>query len=504
MDNSKVNPVTDSLTTIRKFFLGAGLIGITNAALQLKGLILIPIISKTFGTIGYGAWTQVAVLVSLLTPLVGMGIENGYYRYMSSASRTEQVQALWNSIIVKTVTCGLVALLLWILSGSVAQFWFGDLENAALVAICGFVIYSTLLTNDAKSFFRVSQQAGWFSTFTLIQGFANIGAVVLVFLLGGGVFEIVAVGAGCDLFLSILVFIFLGLKYGFGRFDVSLLKKFISFGAVLMPAAYAMWALNVSDRVFLIRYRTLQEIGVYSLAYSLGYLSINLFFNPIWTMYPPAATKLWEEGNIAQIQDLFRKSTKLALGLLIPCIIGIGVIGRPLVFHLSSPEFIPGASLMPLIGLGYLFHMLGSYWTINLGLGMRQKISTFSFFVAAIFNLVLNWLLIPPLGITGAAFSTLISFFLQFSIDFWFGRKVLFLPLPGGFIAKALISSIVMGTVGFLGANWAMEGKMKLVLLIVLCSMIYFALLFFVKGYSPREFGSVKRQVGFWLKRQTG
>jgi len=502
MNNSEVKPVNNYPSTIGKFFLGAGLIGVTNAALQLKGLILIPIISKNFGAIGYGAWTQVAVLVSLLTPLVGMGIENGYYRYMSSASRTEQVQALWNSIVVKTVTCGLVALLLWALSGSIAQFWFGGLENAPLVAICGFVIYSALFANDAKSFFRISQQVGWFSTFTLIQGFGNTGAVIIVFLLGGGVFEIVAVGAGFDLLLSILVFIFLGLKYRLGRFDVGLLKKFISFGAVLMPAAYAMWALNVSDRVFLIHYRTLQEIGVYSLAYSLGYLSINLFFNPIWIMYPPAATKSWEEGNIAQIQDLFQKSTKLALGLLIPCIIGIGVIGRPLVFHLSSSEFISGASLIPLIALGYLFHMLGSYWTINLGLGMKQKISTFSFLVAAIFNLILNWLLIPPLGITGAAFSTLISFFLQFSIDFWFGRKILFLPLPLGFIAKALISSIIMGIVGFLGVNWAMEGKMKLVLLIVVCSTIYFTLLFCLKGFSQGEFRSVKRQVEFWLKGQ--
>jgi O-antigen/teichoic acid export membrane protein len=161
-----------------------------------------------------------------------------------------------------------------------------------------------------------------------------------------------------------------------------------------------------------------------------------------------------------------------------------------------------GASLMPLIALGYLFHMLGSYWTINLGLGMKQKISTFSFFVAAIFNLILNWLLIPSLGITGAAFSTLISFFLHFCIDFWFGRKILFLPLPMGFIAKALISSIIMGIVGFLGVNWAMQGKLKLVVLIVVCTIIYFALLFSLKGFSRREFGSVKKQVGFWLKGQ--
>jgi hypothetical protein len=106
------------------------------------------------------------------------------------------------------------------------------------------------------------------------------------------------------------------------------------------------------------------------------------------------------------------------------------------------------------------------------------------------------------LGITGAAFSTLISFFLQASIDFCFGRKILSLPLPLGFIAKAFISSIIMGIVGFLGVNWAMEGKTNLVLLIVVCTMIYFILLFSLKGFSQREFGNVKRQVWFWVKGQ--
>jgi O-antigen/teichoic acid export membrane protein len=489
MNNSEVTPVNNYPTTIRKFFLGAGLIGITNAALQLKGLILIPIISKQFGAIGYGAWTQVAVLVSLLTPLVGMGIENGYYRYMSSASRTEQVQSLWNSIFVKTVTCGLVGLLLWVLSGSIAQFWFGDLESAPFVAICGFVIYSTLFANDTKSFFRISQQAGWFSTFTLIQGFGNIGAVITVFLLGGGIFEIVAAGAGFDLVLSIVVLMFLGFKYRLGRFDVSLLKKFISFGAVLMPTAYAMWALNLSDRLFLAYYRTLSDIGIYSVAYNLGYIMVILFYGPIWTLYPPAATKAWEEGNIVQIQDLFQKSAKLTLGLLIPGIVGIALIGKPLILHLSNSEFLPGAPLMPLIALGYLFLMVGSFWSVNLSLGMKQKISGFSSIGAALLNILLNWLLIPPWGITGAALSTLFAFSLQFGIDFWFGRKILTLHIPFDFIKKSLISSAVMSVVGLFGVSWAMESKLNLILLVISCSAVYFISLSCLKAFHLRELG---------------
>jgi O-antigen/teichoic acid export membrane protein len=499
MDAPTIEAADDSPTMMKKFFRGAGIIAVTNAALQLKGLVLIPLISKKFGAIGYGAWALVAVLVAMLAPLVGLGIENGFYRYMSATPREKQVQALWGNIVFKTITCGLCALLLWILSAPIAKTWFGGLENASLVALCGLVIYSTLLINDAKSFFRISQHAGWLSAFTMVQGFGNLGAVILAYLLGGGIFEIVAATAVLDLILSLFILVYLGFKYGLGQFDFVLIKKFISYGAVLIPAAYATWALNLSDRLFLAHYRTLQDIGVYSVAYSIGYLGINLFFNPLWMMYPPVATKAWEEGNSAQIQHLFVNSIKVALGFLIPCIVGIGVLGKPIIFHLSKAEFLPGAKLMPLIALGYLFLMFGSYWTINLGLGMKQKISSISSVIAALLNIGLNWLMIPPWGITGAAVATCLSFFVLFGIDFWFGRKILILPLPMGFITKALISSGIMAIIGVMGVSWALEDKLNLIVMILLCSIVYFFLLFCFKAFDYRELKHLK-EMRMWLK----
>ena len=43
-----------------------GLVGITNLIVNLRGLIIIPILTKTLGADAYGVWS---VIISLLSPL---------------------------------------------------------------------------------------------------------------------------------------------------------------------------------------------------------------------------------------------------------------------------------------------------------------------------------------------------------------------------------------------------------------------------------------------------
>ena len=45
-----------------------GLVGITTLIVNLRGLILIPILTKTLGADAYGVWSVIMVTISLLLP----------------------------------------------------------------------------------------------------------------------------------------------------------------------------------------------------------------------------------------------------------------------------------------------------------------------------------------------------------------------------------------------------------------------------------------------------
>ena len=46
-----------------------GLVGITNLIVNLRGLIIIPILTKMLGADAYGIWSVIMVTISLLSPL---------------------------------------------------------------------------------------------------------------------------------------------------------------------------------------------------------------------------------------------------------------------------------------------------------------------------------------------------------------------------------------------------------------------------------------------------
>jgi len=49
-----------------------GLVGITTLIVNLRGLILIPILTKTLGADAYGAWSKIMVTISLIIAFFNM------------------------------------------------------------------------------------------------------------------------------------------------------------------------------------------------------------------------------------------------------------------------------------------------------------------------------------------------------------------------------------------------------------------------------------------------
>jgi O-antigen/teichoic acid export membrane protein len=286
------------------------------------------------------------------------------------------------------------------------------------------------------------------------------------------------------------------LSYGLGRPDLALLLKFVRFGLPLVPAGYAIWALNLADRLFIAHYGTLQDLGVYSVVYSLGYMLINLFFNPIWLMYPPTAAELYNQGRLDELSNLFRHSTRLALGLLVPAMVGIGVLGVPIVRLFATEEFVRGASLVPLITLGYTFLMLSAYYEVALGLVERQVWSTINTGIAAVVNILLNFLLVPVWGIAGAAWVTAIGFGVQFCLSAWMGSRQVRLEFDWTFFAKACLASLGMGIALYL---LPVQGVGVLALGVVAGAVVYGFLMLLLRALTPEEWKAALQVVGLGM-----
>ncbi len=410
---------------IGAYFRNAGILGVTELLLRFKTLFLLPILTRALGPTDFGAWAQVAVIVGMVAPIAVVGTDSAAVRFLPGTDRRTIQSGVTTLILYYAAVSVLFSLILVAFAAPIATVLFGNADHARFVVLCGAALATTLLLTACRNYYRLVSSGRGYATLNVSQSLIATAVSVVAVTLGGDAYTLLVAGLIADFALIIAALGQIALSHGFGAPDTTMLVQFMRFGLPLVPMGYGMWALNSSDRIFLAQYGTLFDIGVYSVAYNIGYALIGVIFNPIWVMYPSSAAEMYNHNRIKDLQQLFRYSTSAALALLIPAMAGLWIYSRDLLSVLTTPEFVYGADFAVLITLGYGAMMMASYFDVSLGLVGRQSLSTLSMALAAILHLVLNFLFIPSMGIGGAALSTFISFAFQYCLTWWFGSRAL-------------------------------------------------------------------------------
>jgi O-antigen/teichoic acid export membrane protein len=433
---------------IRSFFRKASLLAGVEVIARLKGLVIIPLLTHRFHAVGYGVWAQVGVLVALFAPLITLGTDAGIVRYLPGTDRAERNRHFAGWLIamaaVAVVVCALVALL----RNQLAVVAFGEAgEYARFIPLAAASILTTIFLNFSRTWLRLENHAVGLSAITLGQAFLSTLALLAMFLLGQGLYQLVLYSLLADALLGLVMLLWIVSRTGFVRPNFSLLPRLLRYGAVLLPAGYAIWALNWADRVFLVHYTDLRAVGLYSLAYSLGYLLIQVVVNPIWVMFPNVAAASWNEGKRADVQRLFESTAGVMLAIILPAIAGSAVLGDALLRALAPADFGHAGPVLPLVLGGYLCFMLAAFYEVTFGLIDRQVLGLLTVAVACVLNLVLNLTLIPRFSYIGAAVATCLAFVVQLALAALIARRLHLLRTPLGRPLRMVAASVVMALV---------------------------------------------------------
>lgn len=463
----------------RQFFKNAAFLSLVEIILKLKGFIFIPLLTRHFGTINYGVWSQVAVLVTTLGPIIVLGTDAAIIRYLPGKPINEQKrQYIAWAIFLLFISITLCSLLL-LFKRPLSYLFFGSSgEYLLFIPLAAATLLVSLSINTLRNWYRVQNNAKVYGYIALTQATLNTVALICNLIMHKGVYELVMYSLIADFLVVALLLVYFTYNFGWARPDFTIIKTLVKYGFPIIPAGYAMLGLNSMDRLFLVKYSTMAEIGIYSLCYSLGFMIIQVFVSPIWNMYPNMASQLFNNNKMDDMQRLFEKSVGIILLIAVPATVGMFVLGKQLLAILATPEFITGSHVMAIITVGYLFHVLSSYYDVALGLVQKQHLSTISISIAFLMNLLLNFLLIPKYGILGAAIATSVAFLFQFILSFSLASYYTQIKSSFSFPIKILSTSMVMGIGIYILSN-AIPGKglIKLFSLVALGSIFYAALL---------------------------
>jgi O-antigen/teichoic acid export membrane protein len=143
-----------------------------------------------------------------------------------------------------------------------------------------------------------------------------------------------------------------------------------------------------------------------------------------------------------------------------------------------------GFLIMPLAGLGAL--LLGVYVIIShILIAVRKtRVMAIIWGLAASVNLSLNILIVPQIGILGAAITTLIAYALVLVLVAYYSFKEFTFHIEWVFILKSLAASAIMSLV-----IWKIAPKetVTVLLTVALGIVIYVASLYLLKGFNKKE-----------------
>ncbi|EHQ34389.1 flippase [Methanoplanus limicola] len=400
----------------KKFIKDVGIIGITQATTSLAAFLLLPLITKTLGPYDYGIWAQISVTVSLLTPLGIMGLQMAAVRFLSAEKDKQKIQESFYSILLFVFVTGLViSSAVFLLSDNIASFMLQDESASYYVKAGAGLILLGAVGQIVTFYFRIFRQINFFGALTIYKSVGHLVLTTVLLLNGFGLMSVIGANLIVMFTLFLLALFFIYRQIGIVVPKFCYIKDFLKFGAPLTPNGLIRWVTDSSDRYIIGFLLGATMVGIYNAAYAIGSL-IQLFITPLQMILYPELARLYDEGDHDTVRLYLSMAVKYFSMIAIPAVFGLFVISEPLILLFTTEEFVEGAGVIPVVALGAFFAGLFQI-LINIPLLVKKtKLNLYIQLSAAIANLVLNIILIPILGIIGAAYATLLSFLIMLAL----------------------------------------------------------------------------------------
>jgi len=461
----------------------------------LMGFIVIPIITRLFPAEVYGNYTLVLATVSLVSTLLGW-VAMPIVRFFPAYERQGRTDAFYATVVTVTFfSIGLTALIYMAALHVMRTSLKGKLFDLLLIGLMMVIV--TFVFNVLREFLRAKRLVRWYTGFSIWHSVSGFGVGLALIMLARLGIEGLLWGYILSLLVILPVLWFKavrGAQLKLEYISKQLIADMAKYGLPLMVGNLAAWLLSLSDRYILEAFRGSHEVGVYSASYGISEKSLMLAVSLFSAAVGPIAMRLWEkEGKVAS-QEFISQSTRLYIVALVPMVVGLSVLAKPIVSVLIGPEYREGYRIMPMVALSVFFLGLTQRFGIGFCYLNVTYYATLAMGVSGLLNLGLNFLLIPKYGYIAAAWTTVVSYACFLALQIILSRRFFVWKFPFQSLARAGTAAALMGLAVYpMGRNLACSNLLNLIVAIPLAAVLYFALLLLLGEIQPNEKRALKQ-----------
>ena len=372
---------------------------ISNFGSKILTFLIVPLYTYYLTTSEYGTYDTIISILSLVTPLCILAINEGLLRWLLGSYSDR-------SKIITVGGCIYLSLLLAVEIILTVTFRIVNWQYGVyfIILIVGSTM-QTVLQFVARGLRRNKVFAVSGMLYTIVMLSLNLLCVMVIKMNIAGMFiSIIAAYFVSNLYIAISISGDFSFKPK--EFDKFLAKDMLKYSILLVPNNISWWIINVSDRLMLTYMIGASANGIYAIACKFPSIVavLHTIFYQAWQ--EQAVLEYGSEDRDAFYTKIFNIYMRLSLCsvlILIP-------LSKWIIMHFMDVSYQSGYMYIGILYLGSIFSSFSSFFGTGYISAKDTKSAMITTMIGAIVNIVLNLTFIPTLGIWAACISTLIGY----------------------------------------------------------------------------------------------
>jgi O-antigen/teichoic acid export membrane protein len=487
--------LSDSLAKITK---GTGIVFVGYLVSMLLGFIGRPLIVRCGTEADYGVYSLALVILNICVVIATLGLPTGISRsiaYARGQKDNEKVQKL----IPASVQLGLIAsiflgIIVFFTSDIIAVKIFHDATLGLPLRIFALGIPISALINVLVSVFQGFEDVKPTAYFQYILRSLLLPLFVLpIFFLNLPFTGVYYAFLACLVISCVVLIVYavrrlpFPIKLRTKGSTSPVARELLLFSLPLFGAAVLVFIIGSADTLVLGGLKSSVEVGLYNAARPLVDV-ISAPLPALGLIYLPVASGLYAQGSMPELRRNFSLLTKWLVSATLPLFLILFLFPETVLGFLFGASYTSAATALRILSLGIIINNFFGPIQPTLVVMGKVRFVMWATLVTALLNVGLNFALIPPLGIEGAAIAyAAATTFINLAYCGKLYRLAKAQPLSKNLLKPALASLALVFLFQFIFRNFVTVTWWMLPLLFILYYGIYGLAILLTKSFDNED-----------------
>lgn len=449
-------------------FLVYGLGGIIS---KLIPLIMVPIVTRLMpNTEYYGISDLSNTVVQFGSAIAVIGMYDAMYRMFFEKEEEEYKKNICSTALLFTMVTSLIVFVIMLIARNfIAQYFFGNSKYAYVVYLSAMAVLVSATNSIISAPTRMQNKRKIFLVTNTVSPLLSYSISIPMLLAGHYVIALPLAAVVSGVTMEITFGILNHGWFNFRRFDKKLLRQLLIIAIPLFPNFLIYWLFNSCDKVMITNILGIGAAGIYSVGSKLGHCSQLIYtaFAGGWQYF--AFSTMKDDNQVKSNSMIFEY-----LGVISFVATAFICAWSYLIFNiLFTDKYLTGYVVAPYLFFAPLLQMLFHVACNQFLVIKKTWPNVLILSSGVVINILINYFLIPVLGIEGAAIATLLGYVVSDVICVVVLCKMKLMVINFKFVLATIIMMIYIIAWRLMFSNKILIGTISAIIVSIIMLFLY-------------------------------